>query len=130
VVPACSGSKACVTGARPCAVSSTEESATLSPVGPGVCGATSEASSTDTPGILPSTRVRAIPTRTQVDGSAREFTPTTELQTVPRLSTLGRAGRLVGALGFSMPRLLMGYRTLIAERASWEAALAHAASVG
>jgi NADPH-dependent 2,4-dienoyl-CoA reductase/sulfur reductase-like enzyme len=42
----------------------------------------------------------------------------------------GRAGRLVGALGFSMPRLLMGYRTLIAERASWEAALAHAASVG
>lgn len=42
----------------------------------------------------------------------------------------GRAGRLVGALGFSMPRLLMGYRTLIADRASWEGALAHASSVG
>jgi NADPH-dependent 2,4-dienoyl-CoA reductase/sulfur reductase-like enzyme len=42
----------------------------------------------------------------------------------------GRAGRLVGALGFSMPRLLMGYRTLIAERASWEAALEHASSLG
>jgi NADPH-dependent 2,4-dienoyl-CoA reductase/sulfur reductase-like enzyme len=42
----------------------------------------------------------------------------------------GRAGRLVGALGFSMPRLLMGYRALIAERASWEAALEHASSVG
>jgi NADPH-dependent 2,4-dienoyl-CoA reductase/sulfur reductase-like enzyme len=36
----------------------------------------------------------------------------------------GRAGRLVGALAFSRPRLLMAYRRLIAERASWEDALA------
>ncbi len=42
----------------------------------------------------------------------------------------GRAHRLVGALGFSMPRLLMGYRALIAERASWEQALEYAASIG
>jgi NADPH-dependent 2,4-dienoyl-CoA reductase/sulfur reductase-like enzyme len=38
----------------------------------------------------------------------------------------GRAGRLVGCLGFSMPRLVMQYRRLIAERASWDEALAHA----
>ena len=36
----------------------------------------------------------------------------------------GRAGRLVGALAISRPRLLMAYRRLIAERASWEDALA------
>jgi NADPH-dependent 2,4-dienoyl-CoA reductase/sulfur reductase-like enzyme len=41
-----------------------------------------------------------------------------------------RGGRLVGALGFSMPRLLMGYRQLIADRASWPAALDYAASLG
>jgi 3-phenylpropionate/trans-cinnamate dioxygenase ferredoxin reductase subunit len=35
----------------------------------------------------------------------------------------GRAGRLVGCLGFSMPRRVMQYRRLIAERASWEDAL-------
>lgn len=36
----------------------------------------------------------------------------------------GRAGRLVGALAFSRPRLLMNYRRMISERASWEEALA------
>ena len=36
----------------------------------------------------------------------------------------GRAGRLVGALALSRPRLLMAYRRLIADRASWEDALA------
>lgn len=35
----------------------------------------------------------------------------------------GRTGRLVGCLGFSMPRRVMQYRRLIAERASWEDAL-------
>ena len=40
----------------------------------------------------------------------------------------GRGGRLVGALGFSRPRLVMQYRKLIAERASWDDALAHAAA--
>jgi NADPH-dependent 2,4-dienoyl-CoA reductase/sulfur reductase-like enzyme len=36
----------------------------------------------------------------------------------------GRAGRLVGALALSRPRLLMAYRRLIAGGASWEDALA------
>jgi 3-phenylpropionate/trans-cinnamate dioxygenase ferredoxin reductase component len=39
----------------------------------------------------------------------------------------GRAGRIVGALGFSRARQIMQYRRLIAERASWEDALAKAA---
>lgn len=43
------------------------------------------------------------------------------------VALFGRSGRLVGALGFSRPRLVMQYRKLIAERASWEDALAHAA---
>jgi NADPH-dependent 2,4-dienoyl-CoA reductase/sulfur reductase-like enzyme len=36
----------------------------------------------------------------------------------------GREGRLVGCLGFSRPRLVMTYRRLIAEGASWDEALA------
>jgi NADPH-dependent 2,4-dienoyl-CoA reductase/sulfur reductase-like enzyme len=36
----------------------------------------------------------------------------------------GRAGRLVGALALGRPRLLMLYRRLIADRASWDEALA------
>jgi NADPH-dependent 2,4-dienoyl-CoA reductase/sulfur reductase-like enzyme len=40
----------------------------------------------------------------------------------------GRAGRIVGALGFSRARHIMQYRRLIAERASWEDALAKAAA--
>jgi NADPH-dependent 2,4-dienoyl-CoA reductase/sulfur reductase-like enzyme len=43
------------------------------------------------------------------------------------VALFGRAGRLVGALGFSRPRLVMQYRRMIAERASWDDALAHAA---
>jgi NADPH-dependent 2,4-dienoyl-CoA reductase/sulfur reductase-like enzyme len=38
----------------------------------------------------------------------------------------GRAGRLVGALAFSMPKLLMAYRRLLADRASWDTALTQA----
>ena len=38
----------------------------------------------------------------------------------------GRGDRLVGALGFSRPRVVMQYRRMIAERASWTDALAHA----
>jgi NADPH-dependent 2,4-dienoyl-CoA reductase/sulfur reductase-like enzyme len=37
----------------------------------------------------------------------------------------GRAGRLVGALALSRPRLLMAYRRLIADGVSWEDALAY-----
>jgi NADPH-dependent 2,4-dienoyl-CoA reductase/sulfur reductase-like enzyme len=36
----------------------------------------------------------------------------------------GREGRIVGCLGFSMPRWVMQYRRLIAERATWDDALA------
>lgn len=43
------------------------------------------------------------------------------------VALFGRGGRLVGALGFSRPRIVMQYRKLIAQRASWEDALAHAA---
>ena len=38
----------------------------------------------------------------------------------------GRAGRLVGALGFSMPAKVMQYRRMIDEQASFDAALEHA----
>jgi 3-phenylpropionate/trans-cinnamate dioxygenase ferredoxin reductase subunit len=42
----------------------------------------------------------------------------------------GDRGRLRAALAFSSPRPLMAYRRLIGERASWDEALAHAASSG
>jgi NADPH-dependent 2,4-dienoyl-CoA reductase/sulfur reductase-like enzyme len=42
------------------------------------------------------------------------------------VAVFGRAGRLVGALGFSMPAKLMQYRRMIEERASFDDALAHA----
>ena len=42
------------------------------------------------------------------------------------VAVFGRGGRLVGALGFSMPAKLMQYRRMIAEQASFEEALAHA----
>lgn len=44
------------------------------------------------------------------------------------VALFGRAGRLRGVLGLNMPRLVMPYRRLLAERASWDDALAHAAS--
>jgi NADPH-dependent 2,4-dienoyl-CoA reductase/sulfur reductase-like enzyme len=40
----------------------------------------------------------------------------------------GRGGALRGALGVSMPRLVMPYRALLARRATWDEALAHAAA--
>jgi NADPH-dependent 2,4-dienoyl-CoA reductase/sulfur reductase-like enzyme len=42
----------------------------------------------------------------------------------------GHRGQLRAALAFSSPRPLMAYRRLIGERASWDDALAHAASAG
>ena len=42
------------------------------------------------------------------------------------VAVFGRGGRLVGALGFSRPRVVMQYRRLIAERTSWGDALAYA----
>lgn len=44
------------------------------------------------------------------------------------VALFGRGGRLLGALGFNRPRLVMQYRRMIAERGSWDDALAHAAS--
>jgi 3-phenylpropionate/trans-cinnamate dioxygenase ferredoxin reductase component len=43
------------------------------------------------------------------------------------VALFGRDGRLRGALGFSRPRHVMQYRRLLAERASWDDALARAA---
>lgn len=43
------------------------------------------------------------------------------------VALFGRRGRLVGALGFTQPRLVMKYRRLIADRAGWDEALAEAA---
>jgi NADPH-dependent 2,4-dienoyl-CoA reductase/sulfur reductase-like enzyme len=40
----------------------------------------------------------------------------------------GYSGRLRGALGVNMPKLVMPYRRLLAARASWDDALAHAAN--
>jgi 3-phenylpropionate/trans-cinnamate dioxygenase ferredoxin reductase component len=43
------------------------------------------------------------------------------------VALFGREGRLRGALGFSRPRHVMQYRRLLAERGSWDDALARAA---
>ncbi|HYT38866.1 MAG TPA: FAD-dependent oxidoreductase [Acidimicrobiia bacterium] len=43
------------------------------------------------------------------------------------VALFGRHGRLVGALAFSRPRLLMAYRKLLAAKTSFDDALAHAA---
>lgn len=40
------------------------------------------------------------------------------------VALFGRAGRLMGALGFNRPRFVMQYRRIIAERGSWADALA------
>jgi len=42
------------------------------------------------------------------------------------VALFGRGGRIVGALGFNRPRQVMQYRRMIAERASWDDALARA----
>ena len=42
------------------------------------------------------------------------------------VAVFGRAGRLVGALGFSMPAKVMQYRRMIEEQASFDDALEHA----
>lgn len=42
------------------------------------------------------------------------------------VAVVGRKGRLVGAVGFSRPRVLMQYRRMVSERASFDDALAFA----
>ena len=41
----------------------------------------------------------------------------------------GRAGRLRGVFGMAKPKLVMGYQRLLAQRVTWDDALAHAAAV-
>lgn len=43
------------------------------------------------------------------------------------VAAYGRDGRIVAALGFNSPRVLMQYRNLVATQASWEETLAHGA---
>lgn len=47
----------------------------------------------------------------------------------PFAALYGWQGRLRGALGLSMPKLVMRFRTLVAEQVSWDAALARAAEL-
>jgi NADPH-dependent 2,4-dienoyl-CoA reductase/sulfur reductase-like enzyme len=46
------------------------------------------------------------------------------------VALFGHGGRVVGALGFSQPRLVTQYRRLIADRASWDDALAKSRTEG
>jgi 3-phenylpropionate/trans-cinnamate dioxygenase ferredoxin reductase subunit len=46
------------------------------------------------------------------------------------VAVFGRAGRLVGAVAFSRPRLLMQYRRMVLERASFDDAVASARAAG
>ena len=43
------------------------------------------------------------------------------------VALFGQGGRLMGALGLNRPRQVMQYRRMIAERGSWDDALAKAA---
>jgi NADPH-dependent 2,4-dienoyl-CoA reductase/sulfur reductase-like enzyme len=46
------------------------------------------------------------------------------------IALYGLAGRLHGVLGLSLPRLVMKFRLLLAQRATWDDALALAAELG
>lgn len=61
--------------------------------------------------------VRGDDTVEVVDGSLDEFR---------FVAAVGRAGRLVGAVGFSRPRVLMEYRRMVSARATFDEALAFA----
>jgi len=61
--------------------------------------------------------VRGDDTVEIVDGSLEEFR---------FVAAVGRAGRLVGAVGFSRPRVLMRYRRFVSERVTFADALAAA----
>jgi 3-phenylpropionate/trans-cinnamate dioxygenase ferredoxin reductase component len=67
-------------------------------------------------------------TKIQFAGRASGFDSLAVVDGAPEdrkfVALYGRDGRLVGALAFGRPRLLMQYRRLIAERASWDRALA------
>ena len=46
------------------------------------------------------------------------------------MALYGRDGRFRGAFGLNQPKLVMPYRRLLANAASWDDALAHAAPTG
>jgi NADPH-dependent 2,4-dienoyl-CoA reductase/sulfur reductase-like enzyme len=68
---------------------------------------------------------RKIQTVGIVAGDARVHVAHGTLDDRQFVALFGRNDRIVGALGFNRPRNVMQYRRLIAERASWDAALEH-----
>jgi NADPH-dependent 2,4-dienoyl-CoA reductase/sulfur reductase-like enzyme len=68
---------------------------------------------------------RKIQTVGVVAGDARVHVAHGTLDDRQFVALFGRDDRIVGALGFNRPRNVMQYRKLIAERASWDAALEH-----
>lgn len=64
----------------------------------------------------------------RADGDDQVHVVAGDPATGPFVALYGRDGLLRGALGVSMPRLVMPYRALLARRATWDEALAHAAS--
>jgi NADPH-dependent 2,4-dienoyl-CoA reductase/sulfur reductase-like enzyme len=69
---------------------------------------------------------RKIQTVGMVAGDAQVHVAHGTLDERQFVALFGRDGRITGALGFNRPRQVMQYRKLIAERASWADALAHA----
>lgn len=69
---------------------------------------------------------RKIQTAGQFKGDDRMEIVHGSLEERRFVAVFGREGRLVGTLAFSMPAKLMQYRRMIAERASFDDALAHA----
>jgi NAD/ferredoxin-dependent reductase-like protein len=69
---------------------------------------------------------RKIQTVGMVAGDAQVHVAHGTLDERQFVALFGRDGRITGALGFNRPRQVMQYRKLIAERASWDDALAHA----
>jgi NADPH-dependent 2,4-dienoyl-CoA reductase/sulfur reductase-like enzyme len=68
---------------------------------------------------------RKIQTVGRVAGDARVHVAHGTLDDRQFVALFGRDDRIVGALGFNRARQVMQYRKLIAERASWDAALEH-----
>ena len=71
---------------------------------------------------------RKIQTVGMVAGDAQVHVAHGTLDERQFVALFGRNDRIVGALGFNRPRQVMQYRRLIADRASWDDALAHAQS--
>jgi NADPH-dependent 2,4-dienoyl-CoA reductase/sulfur reductase-like enzyme len=68
---------------------------------------------------------RKIQTVGMVAGDAHVHVAHGTLDERQFVALFGRDDRIIGALGFNRPRQVMQYRKLIAERGSWDDALAH-----